>query len=130
MNQRATALKDFTDHIPTQTDYSNSSRIGPGSFCIPRAAFNALLDAKATAYEICAYLVLAKFTGECGRYSPASITAVNSYTGANKTKDGPIDRAITRLKTIRAKGATKQVSNGRSGKSHAMIEQALSLIHI
>ena len=100
---------------------------GPGSFCIPRAAFNALLDAKATVYEICAYLVLARFTGECGRYSVASITAVNTYTGANKTKDGPIDRAITRLKTIRAKGATKQVSNGRSGKFHAMIEQATDL---
>jgi len=109
------------------TTPTKSDTLGPGSFCIPRAAFNALLDAKATAYEICAYLVLAKFTGECGRYSTASITAVNTYTGANKTKGGPIDKAITRLKTIRAKGATKQVSNGRSGKSHAMIEQATDL---
>lgn len=108
------------------TTPTKSATLGPGSFCIPRAAFNALLDAKATAYEICAYLVLAKFTGECGRYSTASITAVNTYTGANKTKDGPIDRAITRLKTIRAKGRA-QVSNGRSGKSHAMIEQATDL---
>ena len=109
------------------TTPTKSDALGPGSFCIPRAAFNALLDAKATVYEICAYLVLARFTTECGRYSTASITAVNTYTGANKTKDGPIDRAITRLKTIRAKGATKQVSNGRSGKSHAMIEQATDL---
>ncbi len=100
---------------------------GAGSFCIPRAAFNALLDANATVYEICAYLVLARFTGECGRYSTASIHAVNNYTGANKTKGGTVDRAINRLKTIRAKGATKQVSNGRSGKSHAMIEQAADL---
>jgi hypothetical protein len=109
------------------TTPTKSATLGPGSFCIPRAAFNALLDAKATAYEICAYLVLAKFTGECGRYSTASITAVNTYTGANKTKDGPIDRAITRLKTIRAKGATKQVSNGLKGGKHAMIEQATDL---
>ena len=109
------------------TTPTKSATLGPGSFCIPRAAFNALLDAKATAYEICAYLVLAKFTGECGRYSTASITAVNTYTGANKTKGGPIDKAITRLKTIRAKGATKQVSNGKSGKYHAMIEQATDL---
>jgi hypothetical protein len=108
------------------TTPTKSATLGPGSFCIPRAAFNALLDAKATAYEICAYLVLAKFTGECGRYSTASITAVNTYTGANKTKGGPIDKAITRLKTIRAKGRA-QVSNGRSGKSHAMIEQATDL---
>jgi hypothetical protein len=109
------------------TTPTKSDTLGPGSFCIPRAAFNALLDAKATVYEICAYLVLAKFTGECGRYSTASITAVNTYTGANKTKGGPIDRAITRLKTIRAKGATKQVSNGKRGKNHAMIEQATDL---
>ena len=108
---------------PTQT---KSATLGPGSFCIPRAAFNALLDAKATVYEICAYLVLARFTGECGRYSVASITAVNTYTGANKTKDGPIDRAITRLKTIRAKGIA-QVSNGMKGHRHAMIEKATDL---
>ena len=49
---------------------------GPGSFCVPRAAVEALLDAKATAYEVCAYLVLAKHTDESGRYSPASISAI------------------------------------------------------
>ena len=100
---------------------------GAGSFCIPRAAFNALLDANATVYEICAYLVLARFTGECGRYSTASIHAVNNYTGANKTKGGTVDRAINRLKTIRAKGATTLVPNGGRGKNHAMIEQANDL---
>ena len=35
---------------------------GPGSFCVPRAAVEALLEATATAYDICAYLVLAKGT--------------------------------------------------------------------
>ena len=88
---------------------------GPSSFCIPRSALDALLDAKATAYEICAYVVLAKFTDESGRYSTASITAVNTYTGANKTKGGPVDRAIERLKTIRAK-SKQMVSNGRSSR--------------
>ena len=99
---------------------------GPGSFCVPRAAVEALLDAKATAYEICAYLVLAKYTDESGRYSPASISAVNKATGANKLKGGPVDRAIERLKQIRAK-TVKRVSNGRSGKSHQWIEQATDL---
>lgn len=99
---------------------------GPGSFCVPRAAVEALLDAKATAYEICAYLVLAKYTDESGRYSPASISAMNKATGANKLKGGPVDRAIERLKQIRAK-TVKQVSNGRSGKSHAMVDQAADL---
>lgn len=99
---------------------------GPGSFCVPRAAVEALLDAKATAYEICAYLVLAKYTDESGRYSPASISAMNKATGANKLKGGPVDRAIERLKQIRAK-TVKQVSNGRSGKAHQWIEQATDL---
>jgi hypothetical protein len=99
---------------------------GAGSFCIPRAAFTALLDNHATVYEICTYLILARFTGECGCYSTASIHAVNNYTGGNKTKGGPIDKALSRLKSIRAKGIT-QVSNGRSGKSHAMIEQSNDL---
>jgi len=99
---------------------------GPGSFCIPRAALNALMDAKATAYEVCAYLVLARFTDGSGVFSTASIAAVNRYTGANKQKDGPISRAIERLKTIRVSKVTK-VSNGRSGKSHAMVDQVTDL---
>ena len=98
---------------------------GPGSFCIPKAALNALLDNEATAYEICTYLTLARFTDESGRYSSASISAVNRYTGANKTKGGPVDRALQQLKTIRAKSVKrvlKKVSNGKYGKSHAMVD--------
>ena len=109
----------------TKTPDSKPSR-GPGSFCIPRAALNALLDSGATAYEVCTYLTLARFTDESGRYSTASISAVNRYTGANKTKGGPVDRALERLKTIRAK-SVKKVSNGRSGKSHAWVDQVTDL---
>ena len=109
----------------TKTPDSKPSR-GPGSFCIPRAALNALLDNQATAYEVCTYLTLAQFTDESGRYSTASISAVNRYTGAGKMKGGPVDRALQRLKTIRAK-SLKRVSNGKSGKSHAWIEQVTDL---
>ncbi|SIS04205.1 hypothetical protein SAMN05421778_1312 [Sphaerotilus natans] len=99
---------------------------GKGSFCVPQAAVEALLDAQANAYEICTYLTLAKYTEESGRYSPASVSAVNKATGANKLKSGPVDRAIVRLKQIRAK-TVKQVSNGYSGRSHAMVEQPVDL---
>lgn len=109
----------------TKTPDSKPPR-GAGSFCIPRAALNALLDNQATAYEVCTYLTLARFSDETGRYSTASISAVNRYTGANKTKDGPVDRALKRLKTIRAK-SVKKVSNGRSGKSHAWVDQVTDL---
>lgn len=76
---------------------------GAGSFCIPRAAINALLDNAATAYEVATYLTLARFTDESGQFSTASAAAVNRYTRANKTRGGPIDRAITRLQSIRVK---------------------------
>lgn len=112
----------------TKTPDSKEPR-GTGSFCVPRAALNALLDSGATAYEVCTYLTLARFTDESGRHSTASISAVNRYTGANKTKDGPIDRALKRLKTIRAKSVKpvlKKVSNGRRGKLHAMVDQWVS----
>jgi len=109
----------------TKTPDSKPSR-GPGSFCIPRAALNALLDNQATAYEVCTYLTLAQFTDESGRYSTASISAVNRYTGANKMKGGPVDRALQRLKTIRAK-SVKRVSNGKSGRTHAWVEQVTDL---
>lgn len=109
----------------TKTPDSKPPR-GAGSFCIPRAALNALLDNGATAYEICAYLVLARFTDDSGRFSVANISAVNRCTGANKTRGGPVDRAIERLKTIRAKGK-QVVSNGRSGKSQPMVEQVTDL---
>ena len=85
-----------------------------------------MLDSGATAYEVCAYLTLAKSTDESGRYSAASIRAVNTATGANKTKGGPVDKALERLKTIRAK-SVKKVSNGKSGKSHAWVDQVTDL---
>jgi hypothetical protein len=75
---------------------------GPSSFCIPRAALEALLREQATAYDICTYLTLARFTDGTGCYSTASVTAVNTYTGANKTRSGPVARALARLQTIRA----------------------------
>ncbi len=106
----------------TDTPTTKGAPRGAGSFWIPRAALNALLDNNATAYEICTYLVLARFTDQSGRFSTANISAINRYTGANKTKGGPVDAAIKRLKTIRAKGM-QVVSNGRSGKSHAMVDQ-------
>jgi hypothetical protein len=108
---------------PADTEAGKKGKGTPASFCVPRAAIEALLDAKATAYEICAYLTLAKFTDATGVYTPASVKAVNTSTGGNKKT---IETAIERLLTIRAKKVEK-VSNGRSGKSHNMVEQATDL---
>jgi hypothetical protein len=99
---------------------------GPRSFCIPRAALEALIEAQASVDEICAYLVLACFTDATGQFSAASISAINRRTGANKTKGGKIERAIARLKTIHAK-RKQPLPNGRSGKAHQMVEQTIDL---
>ena len=111
----------------TDTPDTKGAPRGAGSFCIPKAALNALLDNNATAYEICTYLVLARFTDDSGRFSTANISAVNRHTGANKTKGGSVDKAIQRLLTIRAKGAKTMVSNGQTGRRHAMVEQFADL---
>lgn len=95
---------------------------GAGSFSIPKKAIETLLTNQATAYDICTYLTLARFTDESGMYASAGISAVNRYTGANKTRGGPVDRALERLKQMRAHRTVK-VSNGRKGKAHAEVSQ-------
>lgn len=110
----------------TTQDHITKAPNGAGSFCIPRAALDALLDAQATAYEICTYLVMARFTDSSGCFSTASISAVNRHTGANKVKGGTVDRALQRLLTIKAK-TVKKVTNGRTGKAHQWIEKATDL---
>lgn len=114
---------DTAATAPADTEAGKKRKGTPASFCVPRAAIEALLDAKATAYEICAYLTLAKFTEATGVYTPASVKAVSTSTGGGKPK---IQKTIERLLTIRAK-KTEKVSNGRSGKSHDMIERAVDL---
>jgi len=99
---------------------------GPRSFCVPRAAIEALLDAKADAYTICAYLTLASHTDESGVYSPASAKAVSVKAGANRMSGGPVPVAMQRLKEIRA-SRIEQVSNGKAGKAHAMVPQKIDL---
>lgn len=92
--------------VATNKKSKGASR-GAGSFTITKTALNVLIDNGATAYEVCTYLTLARFTDESGKYSSAGISAVNRYTGANKTKGGPVDRALERLKNMRAKTLKK-----------------------
>lgn len=108
------------------TDKKERPSKGQKSFCIPRAAIEALLDAKADAYTICAYLTLANYTEASGMYSTASLKAVNTSTGGNKMKGGPIPRAIQHLKEIHA-FKIENVPSGKSGKSHALTQQRIDL---
>jgi len=79
------------------------------SFCVPRAAIHALLEAKASNVVIGAYLTLARFTESSGMYSSASISALNDYMSLNK---GKAKKAIATLAAITFKhGAGKQARN-------------------
>lgn len=57
------------------------SRGSGGSFWITRQAIEALLANKATATQICAYLILARFTDESGQFSTAGMQAVYKGIG-------------------------------------------------
>lgn len=93
---------------------------GSASFCIPRAAIDALVRAQAGALEVCAYLTLARFTDATGVYSTASVKAVSVRTGTGKKL---VEAALARLTKIRVQKISR-VHNGRSGKSAGWIEQA------
>jgi hypothetical protein len=73
------------------------------SFCIPRTAIKALIEAKADAMTIAAYLTLACFTDKTGQYSTASVTAISQYVGLNKTKKGTAQRALDALQAMKVR---------------------------
>lgn len=76
------------------------------SFCIPRAAINALVEARADAVVIGAYLTLACFTDGSGRYSTASVTAIRKAMSVNRDR---AQKAVADLMRISVKvGATKK----------------------
>jgi hypothetical protein len=70
------------------------------SFCIPRAAITALIEAQSDAVMIVAYLTLACFTEATGQYSTANQFAVRRYTSTNLDR---AKKAIARLSTIKVK---------------------------
>jgi hypothetical protein len=90
-----------------------SKKKGAASFCIPRAAIEALINAQASAVEVCAYLVLARFTDPSGVYTSSSGSAVRRYVA---THTQTIAKAIARLTTINAT-VTRLVPAKSKGKT-------------
>ena len=71
---------------------------GKGSFWISRQSIEILLDAKATALEIAAYLVMAKHTDEGGMFTTSGIKAIHKATGVSHPV---IQKAVDRLSQMR-----------------------------
>ena len=67
---------------------------GKGSFWISKQAIEMLLDARATALEISAYLVLAKHTDSSGKFSTSGLKSIHKATGVSHPV---IQRAVDRL---------------------------------
>ena len=67
---------------------------GKGSFWISKQAIEILLDAKATALEIAAYLVMAKHTDEGGMFTTSGIKAIHKATGVSHPV---IQRAVDKI---------------------------------
>ncbi len=57
-------------------------RKGQGSLRIPEEALDFLIKNRATAFQIGAYLTLARFTDESGKFSTAGYEAIYRYTAA------------------------------------------------
>lgn len=114
------------ENAPPKIDNSVSRPNGLGSFCVPSLVIDALIDAQVSAYEVVAYLVLARFTDLSGMYSTASISAINRYTGANKTRNGPVAKALERLATIKVK-KVRRVHNGKTGVASKYVDEVEDL---
>lgn len=67
---------------------------GKGSFWINKQSIEILLNAKATALEISAFLVMAKHTDEGGKFTTSGIKAIHKATGVSHQV---IQRAVDRL---------------------------------
>lgn len=107
---------------PENTEAGGAPK-GAASFCIPKAAINALLDAGASALDVCTYLTLARSTDATGMFSTAGPTAVRRAINANMDR---IRKCLIRLQGIRAV-RTISVPNGRTGKGAAMVKETIDL---
>lgn len=72
-----------------------------GSFSVPRHSIQVLLNQKATAWQIGAFLTLARHTNSENKYSTASLKAIYKATGASNNTGGTASRIVDELLQMR-----------------------------
>jgi len=77
---------------------------GLGSFSIAQKAIDVLLESRATAFQIGAYLTLARFTSADNQFSTASSKAIYNATGASNAKGSTADRLLSELCSMSSAG--------------------------
>ncbi len=73
----------MNEQATDQQAEKGEAKKGQGSFWISEEALNILIKNKATAWQIGAYLTLARFTDPSGKFSVASNNAIYEKTGAS-----------------------------------------------
>jgi hypothetical protein len=73
------------EQVDKETGEIKSKPKGKGSFWISRQAIEVLLNNKATAMQIAAYLVMAKHTEASGKLATSGIKAIHKATGVSHT---------------------------------------------
>lgn len=97
INEVTDALKRTTGIQSMEEQKSSQPKAdGKGSFWISRKAVDELI-ARATVTQICAYLILARFTDETGQYATCGRTAVRKALGLG---DGQAQRILESLGTL------------------------------
>jgi len=106
MEERVVDSKDKED--PAGTNETAGEQKGSGSFWISETALQALIRNRATATQICTYLVLSKHTDAGGKLSTCGVKAVKKKIGIG---DGSAKRALAALVDMRGPTgpATKSV---------------------
>jgi hypothetical protein len=80
---------------------------GKGSFWISKQAIEVLLNEKATALEIAAYLVMAKHTNEGGMFTTSGIKAIHKATGVSHPV---IQKAVDKLTKMEVNQRAKEIA--------------------
>lgn len=96
-----------------------STTKGRGSFWVPRKSIEVLLGRQATATQIGAYLVIARYTDAGGRFSSAGLKVIKAAMGIG---DAMAERAVSDLQTITPVHSNKRVLYTPAKWSHQQEE--------
>lgn len=95
---------DTVEISDTENAEQGALKAGKGSFWISKKAIELLFANQATAMDVCAYLVLARYTDASGQFSTAGLQAIKKAVGVGQ----PIaERATNRLRKMIATKARK-----------------------
>jgi len=107
MSSKIPSLSDGKKSYEIQNQTQFKGHKNTGSFWIVKTAMEILIKNKATAMQICAYLVLARFTDAEGKFSTSGLKAIKKAIGIS---DAAARKAIDELKKMTVPCGTRSKS--------------------